>query len=255
MATMTKCGQCAASIPLPADIAVLRMTCTYCGAEAPVPDLERRQQLLAERAAEERRADRHAREMRDREDERHRRAEEQKERKQEAKRERTFWTLHRLWIAGAVLVGPAIVGSQFYDLRGRYLGTTGQDRVDLVRSQRETAGCRTVVPSTVRYSNDETIVGMTTPESDRCVEVLAAGGTGHRQLELRLFDPDGRQVAHFEHGGTDGRVQYCGHATGPYRYEIDPGLNDKGRLTYAVLTCPPPPAAAAPGPTSTRRRH
>ena len=39
----TQCQRCGASVPVPADLSVLSMRCTYCGNEQPVPNFVERQ--------------------------------------------------------------------------------------------------------------------------------------------------------------------------------------------------------------------
>ncbi|MFH0900010.1 MAG: hypothetical protein V2A73_05205 [Pseudomonadota bacterium] len=225
-----KCENCGAPVSEPSDVAVLSIRCPFCGVEVAVPDAARRleaQQRLALVDVDARRVDAEIEERRL----------EREERAAENRRTRRSWSLHRLFIALAVLVGPTIVVWQVFDLEGRYWGSTGKERVELVLSSLKTNGCTVLVPPTVRYLKNETLVEPLALDAGSCVKVLVAGGAGHKALELKLFDPSGA-LLETRPRGVDSQLARCVPASGVYSYHLATGLLEKGRATYAVARCP-----------------
>lgn len=50
MVSKVDCARCGAAMPVPGDISVVVLTCRYCGAQRPAPDLEARRRALSEQA-------------------------------------------------------------------------------------------------------------------------------------------------------------------------------------------------------------
>jgi hypothetical protein len=219
------CAECGARVEVPADLAVLQMVCRYCGRTHPVPDLERRRQLLSKR--EEARA---ASELAAIE-----REEDRAERRAEKRAERRFWTMHRLQIFAATMIAPVVIANQLFDVPGRFIGESGRDRLERVAAALTQAGCKPAAAPTVVYAADP-VTEQVRPEGG-CIAALAASGAGHHDLELALFGPSGAQVAKSERS-LDPQLRYCPREPGLYRYEVRPGPAQKGRLTHAALICP-----------------
>jgi hypothetical protein len=235
MAT-TRCVECHASIPVPAELEATTMTCPYCHRNQAVPDLETRRRLLLDqqreerlaeqaRAAEAREARREAREERERHEE-----------KKEARRGR--WGMRLVTIV-SVLLAPTIIAITVFDLPARLgFGESGSGRLATLKQQLESTGCTTLrgISSQYASSNVSTLV----PVQAQCIRVFAAGGDGHSSLELRLFGADGKQIADSGGSTTDPQLTYCAKKPATLRYEIEIGPASKGRLSHMVLACPAP---------------
>jgi hypothetical protein len=236
MAT-TRCVECHASIPVPAELAATTMTCPYCHRAQAVPDLETRRRLLLDeqrearlaeqaRAEEAREARREAREERER-----------REEKQEAKRGR--WGMRLLTLC-AILLAPTIIAITVFDLPARLgFGASGSDRLGQMKAQLEGTGCTVVRGISSEYATSNVSKLVAVPAGGPCIRVFAAGGDGHGSLSLRLFGPDGKQLAASGNATTDPQLTHCARAPATLRYEIKVGPASKGRLSSMVLACPP----------------
>ncbi|HUQ04526.1 MAG TPA: hypothetical protein VM261_18625 [Kofleriaceae bacterium] len=228
-----KCAECHAAITLPEDLEATTMTCPYCHASQPVPDLQTRQQMLLahkreERIAEQQRAQ-EARESR-------REAREERERhedKQEARRGR--WGM-RLTSLFAMLLAPTIIAVVVFDAPARLgFGDSGSGRLAQQRTLLAGQGCAPVGGISEQYATGN--VSKLIPVAERqCIRVFAAGGDGHRSLSLRLFDADGKELTKAG-DTTDPQLRYCAKAPTTVRYEVGVGPASKGRLSHMVLTC------------------
>ncbi len=239
--SMIHCAQCHASIPIPAELEARAMQCHYCGAVQAVPDLEARQRALAERQ----RAEAHARQLEHeahyRQQEAHREAHRDAEERKERRRGVRWGYVTTLF---SVLLAPVIISITMFDLPARLgIGGDGADRLALVATQLAERGCTVLTPPSSLYT-DGTVTRLVKPEGDRCVRVLAAGGPRQDSLKVRLFDLDGREVA-VSPQSSDPQLEHCPPAPGSLRYEIVPGLLDKGQLTHMALSCPSAKAAKA----------
>lgn len=223
------------------------MQCQYCGAVQPVPDLEARQRALFERQRAEAHAQQRALEAAHRAEEARRAA--RREREEHAERKSSVrWG--RLTMIFSMLLAPAIISVTMFDLPARLgFGGDGSDRIAIVAAQLTERGCQVVAPQASLYASSTVIKLVKLPRGS-CLRVLAAGGPGHDSLKLRIFDLDGKEVAKSD-DSSDPQAKFCPPAAGTLRYEVVPGLLDKGRLTHLALACPsappPPPAAAAAG--------
>ena len=240
MAT-TRCVECHATIPVPAELEATTMRCVHCNAMQPVPDLEARRRVLLEqqreqrlaeqqRAAEAREARREAREERER-----------REGKREARRGR--WGM-RLITIFAILAAPTIIAITVFDLPARLgFGASGSDRLEQTKAQLESSGCTAMGGIKSQYATGN--VSRIVPVDKQCIRVFAAGGDGHRSLSLRLFSADGKELARAG-DTTDPQLAHCASAPGSLRYEVGIGPAAKGRLSHMVLACPPDPPAPRP---------
>jgi LSD1 subclass zinc finger protein len=223
------CNHCRAPLTLPEDPLALRVQCSFCGAEQALPNVDR---LAVARERERQRRDA-ARDSA----ERAREQEDRAERKREARASRRGWAAHRLWIGAVSLLGPGIVAWQVGDIPGRFLGPTGRERVDPIAAELTQAGCTPLVPPITLYSNNQPVVQVVTVEADACVEVVAAGSPAQARLKGAVYDSRGHEVASAP-ATTDVRMSYCPGGRGTCRYELTPGLLDKGRLTHGAWQCP-----------------
>lgn len=233
MAT-TRCVECHASIPVPAELAATTMTCPYCHRNQAVPDLETRRRLLLEeqreaRLAEQARAE-EAREAR-------REAREERERQEEQRAARKGRWGMRLITVCSVLAAPTIIAITVFDLPARLgFGASGSDRLGVMKTQLEGSGCTVLRGISSEYASSN--VSRLVPVQAQCIRVFAAGGDGHGSLSLRLFGPDGKEVAKSGDATTDPQLRYCAKAPATLRYEIRIGPASKGRLSSMVLACP-----------------
>lgn len=221
-----KCGECHASMSYPEDLEATTMTCPYCHATQPVPDLQARQQMLLAHKREEREAQREAR--------REEREERQRlEDKREARRGR--WGM-RLTTLFAMLVAPTIIAITVFDLPARLgYGDSGSGRLAQQRTMLAGQGCTPVGGISEQYASAN-VSKLVPVAAKQCIRVFAAGGDGHRTLTLRLFDADGKELARA--GDTsDPQLRYCARAPATVRYEVGVGPASKGRLSHMVLTC------------------
>lgn len=242
MATM-RCPDCHASMLVPEDPAATTVRCVYCGATAAVPDAEARRRHQLEREREARRwaeaqAAHAAAERRDALEAEERRADRRE-------RRRGRWGA-RLMTLVAVLAAPTIIAITVFDLPARLgYGASGADRLRQTTTQLASVGCTVARPIRSTYATGA--VSVLFPAPAGCVRILAAGAGDHRSLGLRLFGPDGGELAKAD-GTLDPQLTYCGAAPATLRYEIVVGPAAKGRLSHTVLACPaePTPAAAPP---------
>ena len=229
----TRCVECHASIPVPTDLAAVAMRCEYCGREQPVPDLAaRRHALVAEqreaRLLEERRTEVAARERRE--------AAEAREKEGDRKEARG----HR-WRTGlismfAVLIAPTVIAITVFDLPARLgIGKSGSDRLEQMQAQLAGTGCTVLEPLESEFADSN--VSRLIAVDHQCLRVLAAGGSGHSSLSLRLFAADGTELGHAD-DTTDPQLSYCSSAKQTPRYEIQVGPASKGRLSHLTMSCP-----------------
>jgi len=224
----TRCGECHASIPPPVELDAVVMQCSYCGHHQPVPDLEVRRKLLLEQQREARLLEeRHAQAAREAATAHERAA----DRKEARSGRRRSWVLSLL----GMLVAPVIIGITVFDLPARLgFGASGSDRLELLQSQFTGRGCKVVSPIASQYASSS--VSELVKVDHGCVRVVAAGGSGHRSLSLRLFASDGKQVATSD-DTTDPQLTYCTAHPDTLRYEIKLAVASKGRLSHMVLSC------------------
>jgi hypothetical protein len=240
--SMVRCAQCHASLPIPEALEARTMQCHYCGAIQGVPDLAARERALAERQ----RAEAHARhveqEARHREQEAQRQARREAEERQE-RRSGVRWG--RVTTIFSMLLAPAIIGVTVFDLPARLgFGPDGKDRLAIVATQLAERGCTPLAPVAAQYTST-TITGLVKPEG-RCLRVVAAGGPDQDSLKVRIFDLDGEEVAASKES-SDPQAEHCPPTSGSLRYEVVPGMMDKGRLSHLAVACPPPPAQRSGG--------
>lgn len=232
MAT-TRCAECHASMPVPAELEATTMTCPYCHRTQAVPDLELRRRLLLDQQREARLAEQaraaEAREAR-------REARDAEERRQEQKTARRGRWRMGVTSLIAMLLAPTIIAITVFDLPARLgFGASGADRLAQVRTQLAGTGCAPLGGIAEQYASGN-VSRMLTVEA-QCVRVFAAGGDGHRSLSLRLFGPDGAVLATAD-GTTDPQLSYCAAAPATLRYEVGVGPASKGRLSHMALLCP-----------------
>lgn len=222
------------------------MKCQYCGAVQPVPDLAARQQaLLQQRQAELAAQQRQAEEARE--------ARREVSQQQESAERRRGVRWGRVTTLAAMLVTPAILSVTVFDVPARLgFGGAGADRLALIAAQLVERGCRIAVPASSQYVA-ATVTQLVRVETG-CVRAIAAGGPHQGALTVRIFDRDGAKVATSE-SSSDPQIEYCPTGPGSLRYEVVPGLLDKGRLTHSALICPArAPDAASPRPASRSKK-
>lgn len=223
---------------MPVELEAVVMRCTYCGAEQPVPDLVERQRLLLERQrevrlAEERRAN-EAREQR-------REAEAARDKKQNRRSRRWTWLFSLI----PMLIAPTIIAITVFDAPARLgFGASGSDRLEQIQAQLQTTGCIVVSAIDSEYASGD-VSKLFHVDAAQCIRAIAAGGSGHRSLALRLFGSTGTEVAKAS-DTTDPQLAYCAPAADMLRLEIVVGPASKGRLSHMILACPiaedaPPP--------------
>ncbi len=235
MAT-TRCVECHASIPVPAALDATSMTCPYCHRVQAVPDLETRRRLLIEEQREARLAEQARAEAA-----REARREEREEREREAERKearRGRWGM-RLLTLFSILLAPTIIAITVFDLPARLgFGASGSDRLGTIKQQLvERTGCTVVRDISSEYASSN-VSRLFPVQAAQCVRIFAAGGDGHSSLQLRLFGPDGKQVAKSGDVTTDPQLRHCAVQPATLRYEIVIGPASKGRLSSMVLACP-----------------
>lgn len=250
MSMLVRCGQCHATVPVPDQLEARTMQCAYCGAVQAVPDLAERERALHEREYQQMLAEQQRREERRYLQQQHREEQDRKEHRRSMRwgRVATFFS---------VLAAPVIISITVFDLPARLgFGEDGSDRLKLVSQQLTQAsggGCTSLSPVAARYAKSTVTELVSLPGG--CLRVIAAGGPDHDDLTLRVFDGQGKEVAKSP-ASRDPQLEYCppgssasGAAPAPLRYEVVPGMMDKGRLSYAALACPakPEPAAAPSG--------
>jgi hypothetical protein len=240
--SMVRCGQCHASIPVPEDLEARTMQCQYCGAVQAVPDQAARERALWERKRHEAYMYQAEQEAWHREQEAmreaHREHEDRKERKSGIR-----WG--RVTTIFSMLLAPAIISVTVFDLPARLgFGGDGSDRLNLVVQQLESRGCKAVAKPASLYT--KSAVTTLAPLESGCLRVIAAGGPDQDSLKVKIFDLDGKEVA-VSPESSDPQLEHCPkQAGGSLRYEVLPGMMDKGRLTHVALACPAKPAAAEP---------
>lgn len=244
-----RCRDCHAALSVPDDADVTSARCPYCGTVTEVTDAEARRRHRLERErdarawalaqAEQARADRQeAREDEDRRVERRER------------RRGRWWA--RLTTIVAMLAAPTIIAITVFDLPARLgFGASGADRLRQVTAQLTSTGCTVARPIRSTYATSTVSVLFDAPAG--CLRVLAAGAGSHRSLRLRLFGPDGGELATSD-DSADPQLSYCGAAPSALRYEVVVGVAAKGRLSHTVLTCPTPPPPPAEAPAKKRSR-
>ncbi len=248
MTSTTRCGECNAAIPLPVDLEALKMRCGYCGHEQPVPDLEARRKLLLEHQREARLAEQqrlaHEREVAAQAAAQRERHEDRKE----AKKSRNWGRITSLF---AMLLAPVIISVVVFDLPARLgFGDSGSGRLDLVVQQLTSTGCKVVEPVTSEYTSANVTALF---DANACIRVLAAGGSGHSTLGLKLYVADGKEVMAVD-SMPDPQLSFCTPTPTKLRYSIIVGPASKGRLSHAVLDCPAPAKAATPPPSPPHKR-
>jgi hypothetical protein len=237
---MVRCAQCHASIPIPVELEARTMQCQYCGAVQGVPDAAARERALWERQRAEAEAQQRQLDAQHRAEEARRAA--RRDREERAERKRSVrWGLVTTLLS--VLVAPAIISVTVFDLPARLgFGADGSDRLGLIATQLTERGCQVVAPVAATYtSSAET--RLVKAEAGTCLRIVAAGGSGHDSLKLRVFDLDGKEVA-VSPESRDPQLEYCPKAAGSLRYEVVPGMLDKGRLSHMVLACEDAKASA-----------
>jgi hypothetical protein len=229
-----RCRECNALIPAPTARDALTMRCEHCGLEQPVPDADARHRRLLEEQREAR-----LREQERRQAEREDRAEQREVR--EKTRERRWRPL--MWLLGLIpfLIAPVIIAITVFDAPARLgFGASGNDRLEQMQLQLASTGCTVVQAITSEYasSNVSKLVGVA---EKQCIRVFAAGGSGHNALGLKLFAPDGHELAHAK-STQDPQLAHCSATGQTLRYQIEIGVVAKGRLSSMVLACPAPAA-------------
>jgi hypothetical protein len=234
---MVRCAQCHATVPIPDHLEARTMQCAYCGAVQAVPDLQARERALIERQRQEQLAYQLEQEAYSRREEAMREAAREAEQRKERKRGVRWGMVTTLF---SLLLAPVILSITIFDLPARLgLGEDGSDRLALIAEQLGEGGCTPLSPSTSTYTRS-TVTRLVKLERG-CLRVLAAGGPDHDDLTVRLFDVEGKEVARST-ASRDPQLKYCVSAPASLRYEVAPGMMDKGRLTHLALACP----AAAP---------
>jgi hypothetical protein len=236
---MVRCAQCHATVPIPDHLEARTMQCSYCGAVQAVPDLQARERALIERQRQELQAHQLEQEVHFRRDEATREAAREAEERQH-RRSGIRWG--RVTTLFSMLLAPVILSITIFDLPARLgLGEDGSDRLALIATQLGEGGCTPLVPSTSTYT--KSTVTRLVKLDDGCLRVLAAGGPDHDALTVRIFDAEGKEVAKSA-ASRDPQLTFCPSAAGSLRYEVVPGMLDKGRLTHLALGCPAAPAAS-----------
>ena len=217
------------------------MRCSYCGHQQQVPDLEVRRRALVEqqreaRIAEERRAEAAREERRE------------AVAAQERAADRKSASGHRLrtWVISTItmLIAPVIIAITVFDLPARLgYGASGSDRLAQLETQLTGNGCKVFAPIDSEYASSN--VSQLVAVDHQCIRVLAAGGSGHSTLSLRLFASDGKELA-AAGDTTDPQLTYCAENAETLRYEIKIGVASKGRLSHLVMACPAPPGPPGP---------
>jgi hypothetical protein len=236
---MVRCAQCHASIPIPAELEARTMQCQYCGAVQAVPDLAARERALWERQRAQAEAHQRQLDAQHRAEEAKRRA--QREREERAERKSSVrWG--RLMTIFSMLLAPAIVSVTVFDLPARLgFGEDGGERLGVITQQLAARGCQVIAPQVATYTKS-TETRLVQVEAGQCLRVMAAGGGDHDSLTLKVFDLDGKEVAKSVES-RDPQVKHCAKAAGSLRYEVVPGLLDKGRLSHVALACPAEPTS------------
>ncbi len=210
------------------------MKCQYCGATQPVPDLLAREHALLQRKI----IDQEERERTTRA------LIEQQDRREAAVERKKSIRWGRVTAIFTMLLAPTIIAITVYDLPARLgFGDAGADRVSIVAEQLKGRGCTVVSGSKSEYATGA--VTKLLPNSKGCLRVLAAGGPNQHSLTIRIFDADGKEVGKSA-SSADPQLEYCSNAEGTLRYEVVPGMLDKGRLTHMALACPATAPAEAP---------
>ncbi|HPH67636.1 MAG TPA: hypothetical protein PLF40_17890 [Kofleriaceae bacterium] len=237
--SMIRCAECHANIPVPAELEARTMKCQYCGATQPVPDLLAREHALLQRKIlEQEERERTTRALIDQQD----RREAAVERKKSIR-----WG--RITAIFTMLLAPTIIAITVYDLPARLgFGDAGADRVSIVAEQLKGRGCTVLSGSKSEYATGA--VTKLLPGAKGCVRVLAAGGPNQHSLTIRIFNGDGKEVGKSA-SSADPQLEYCTTTEGTLRYEVVPGMLDKGRLTHMALACPAAAAAPAEAPPAT----
>lgn len=240
MSSMVRCGQCHASIPVPEELEARTMQCQYCGAVQGVPDAAARERALWERQrheahmyqVEQQAWHREQQAMR----EAHREHEDRKERRAGIR-----WG--RVTTIFSMLLAPAIISVTIFDLPARLgFGGDGSDRTKLIVQQLESRGCKVVVQPESLYT--KSAVTTLAPLESGCLRVLAAGGPDQDSLKIKIFNLDGKEIA-VSPESRDPQLEHCPKdPAGSWRYEVIPGMMDKGRLTHVAVSCPPKAPAA-----------
>lgn len=238
--SMVRCSQCHATVPIPDELEARTMQCAYCGAVQAVPDLQARERALIERQRHEQLAYQLEQEAHFREQEAMREAYREAE---ERKQQRSGVRWGRVTTLFSMLLAPVIISITVFDLPARLgFGEDGSDRAALIATQLGEGGCKPLVPSTSTYTKS-TVTRLVKLESG-CLRVLAAGGPDHDDLTIRIFDVEGKEVAKST-ASRDPQLKVC--TPGSLRYEVVPGMMDKGRLTHLALACPADKAAPGDG--------
>ncbi len=224
---------------MPVALDQLVMRCAYCGVEQPVPDLVDRQRLLLEQQREQRIA-KQAEDDRLEQAAREARQEAKADRERDSDRRDARRSRRGTWIFSTLmmLIAPTIIAITVFDLPARLgYGASGSDRLELMKTQLIGNGCTVVSPIDSEYATG-TVTKLVHVEA-QCVCVIAAGGSGHSSLSLKLFGGNGKELAHAG-DTTDPQLAYCAPAPDTLRYEIATGPASKGRLSHMVLACPAP---------------
>ena len=227
------------------------MQCAYCGAVQAVPDLAARERALHEREHQQRLAVQQQREER--------RFEHQQRREEEdRKAHRSSMRWGRVATFVSMLAAPAILSVTVFDLPARLgFGEDGSDRLKLVSEQltQPAGGCTALAPVAALYTKSTVTRLVTAPSG--CLRIFAAGGPEHDALTLRIFDGQGKEVAKSP-ASRDPQLEYCPEAgqSTQLRYEVVPGMMDKGRLSHVAFGCAAKPAAtpAEPAKPSGKKR-
>ena len=202
------------------------MQCQYCGAGQPVPDLLAREHALLQRNVVEQ-------DYREREQNSVRDQQDRREAAVERKRSIRWGRVTGIF---AMLLAPTIIAITVYDLPARLgYGDAGADRVSMIAEQLKGRGCTVAVGATSLYATGA--VSKLLPAPKGCLRVLAAGGPNQHSLTIRIFDRDSKEVVKSD-SSADPQLEYCITGESTVRYEVVPGMLDKGRLTHMALTCP-----------------
>ena len=220
---------------MPVELEALVMRCSYCGVEQPVPDLDARRRLLLEHQRETRlRDERLANEAREDRREAKEATEKENERKEARRGRWGTWLFSMLMM----LLAPTIIAITVFDAPARLgFGGSGSDRLEQMRDQLVSNGCTMMKPIDSEYTSSD--VSTLIRVEPQCIRIVAAGGSGHSSLSLKLFASTGKEVAHAG-DAFDPQLSYCAAAADAMRYEIRVGPASKGRLSHMVLTCPEP---------------
>lgn len=219
------------------------MQCQYCGAVQGVPDLAARERALWERQRHEAAQQQRQYEAQHRAEEARRQAIRDREERAERKSS-VRWG--RLTMIFSMLLAPAIISVTVFDLPARLgFGDDGSERLGVIVQQFASRGCKMIAPQVSTYTKS-TETRLVQVEAGSCLRVMAAGGGDHDSLTLKVFDLDGRAVAKSVES-RDPQVKHCATGAASLRYEVVPGVLDKGRLSHVALACPTEPPAAADG--------